>query len=88
MITIDWNHLFLVAATAVIASVAIIVLFSLGIRLLTNAEHAKTASKTGDAKALRVEAANRAAAYALFALSFGAVIFGVLLVIPGVIKGL
>lgn len=87
MINIDWNHLFLVAATAVGASVAVIVMFSLGIRLLTNAEHAKSASKKGDVKALRVEAANRAAAYALFALSFGAVVFGVLLIVPGLIKG-
>jgi hypothetical protein len=87
MITIDWNHLFLVAATAVVASLTVIILFSLGIRLLTNADHAKTASKKGDVKALRFEAANRAAAYALFALSFGAIVFGVLLVVPGLIKG-
>lgn len=87
MINIDWNHLLLVGATAIGASVGVIVLFSLGIRLLTNAEHAKSASKKGNVTALRIEAANRAAAYALFAMSFGAVIFGILLIIPGLIKG-
>jgi hypothetical protein len=87
MITIDWNHLFLVAATSVLAAVSVIILFSVGIRLLTNAEHAKKSHKGSDMKALRSEALNRAVAYVMFGLSFGTVIFGVLLVIPGVIKG-
>ena len=88
MITIDWNHLFLVAATGILASAAVILLFSLGVRLLTNAEHVKKSHKGDNMQALRAEALNRAVAYVMFALSFGSVIFGVLLVIPGVIKGL
>jgi len=87
MIAIDWNHLFQVATAAVVGSALVIVLFSLGVRFSTNADHVKGKASKGDAKALRLEALNRSVAYALFALSFGAVIYGVLLIIPGLIPG-
>lgn len=85
MITIDWNHLFLVAAAAIIGSAAVVTAFSIGIRLLVNADALRPSSAAGDASALRREALNRAVAYVFFALSFGAVVYGVLLVIPNLI---
>ncbi|MFM5904987.1 MAG: hypothetical protein ACKORF_02650 [Micrococcales bacterium] len=87
MITIDWNHLFQVALAALVGSASVMILFALGVRFSTNADHVKGKASQGDPKALRLEALNRSVAYVLFALSFGAVIFGVLLIIPGLIPG-
>ena len=87
MIEIDWTHLFQVAAAALIGSVVVMFLFALGVRFSTNADHVKSKASKGDAKALRAEALNRSIAYVLFALSFGAVIYGVLLIVPGLIPG-
>ncbi|MEY4743213.1 MAG: hypothetical protein RIR34_552 [Actinomycetota bacterium] len=88
MITIDWNHLFLVAFAALVGSAAVVITFSLGIRLLVNADSIKPKAASGNPKALRSEAVNRAGAYVMFALSFAAVIYGVLLIIPGVIPSI
>jgi len=85
MIVIDWNHLFMVAFAAVIASALVVSLFSLGMRLLVNADSVRAVAATGDSVALRKEALNRAGAYVLIALSAAAVIYGVLLIIPNLI---
>jgi len=85
---IAWNSLFNVFGAALVATAAIVILFSYGVRLLVNAENAKTNAANGDVKALRSEAANRAGAYALFALSFSAVIYGVLLIVPNLIPSI
>ena len=85
---IAWNNLTYVAFAALVATLLVVLLFSLGVRLSVNADHFKKAGLSGHVKALRAEAFNRAVSYALFALSFGAVIFGVLLIIPGVIPGI
>ena len=85
---INWTNLYYVAAASLVGSIAVILLFSLGMRMLVNAEHAKAKAATGDVKALRAEAANRAASYALFALCAAAVIYGVLLIVPGVIPAI
>jgi len=82
---IAWNNLFYVAAAALIASALVVSLFSFGIRFFVNAETAKALASKGDVKALRVEAANRALSYAHFSLGFGAVIYGILLIVPNVI---
>lgn len=85
---INWSGLFSVLFAALVGTAIVVTMFSLGVRLFTNAEHSKAKAAKGDAKALRAEAASRAAAYALFALSFGAVIYGVLLIIPNVIPAI
>jgi hypothetical protein len=85
MFNIDWNHLFQVAFAAIVGGAAVVSLFSLGVRFLVNAESAKTNATTGQLVDLRKEAAFRALAYVMFAVSFGAVIFGVLLIIPKLI---
>ncbi|MEN9714886.1 MAG: hypothetical protein RJA35_353 [Actinomycetota bacterium] len=85
---ISWNSLFSVAGAAVLGTLLVVTMFSLGIRLFMNAEHLKPKAAKGDVKSLRAEAANRAASYALFALSFGAVIYGILLIVPNVIPAI
>jgi cytochrome oxidase assembly protein ShyY1 len=85
---IAWNNLFYVAIAALIATALVVSLFSFGIRFFVNAETAKVKASAGEIKALRTEAANRALSYALFALGFGAVIYGVLLIVPGVIPAI
>ena len=85
MITIDWQHLGMVAGASIFGSALVVALFSLGIRLLVSANGAKAKAEKGDMQALRSEAANRAGAYALLALSAGAVVYGILLIIPNLI---
>ena len=85
---IAWNNLFYVAIAALAATAIVVSLFSFGIRFFVNAETAKVKATAGDLQALRAEAANRALSYALFALGFGAVIYGVLLVVPNVIPAI
>ena len=85
---IAWNNLFYVAAAALIATALVVSLFSFGVRFFVNAENAKAKASKGNAAALRAEAANRAVSYVLFALGFGAVIYGILLIIPGVIPAI
>ena len=79
---IDWNKFVLVAGIAIGASALITAIFSLGIRALSNADFIKAGAKKGDISALRRESANRAVAYALFAISFGAVLYGIYLIVP------
>jgi hypothetical protein len=67
-ITIDWNSLILVAATAIGASALLVTLVSVGIRLFTNAQNAVVKAK-GKKKS---NAASKEIAYQLAALLFGA----------------
>lgn len=85
---INWSGLSAVAAASVLGSLAVVLMFSLGIRFLVNADHARAKATNGDAAALRGEAWNRALSYVFFALSFAAVIYGVLLIIPNVIPAI
>lgn len=78
---IDWNKFVQVAIAAVGFTTVIVAVFSLGLRLLTNAQLVAGAAKKGDAKAARVEFFNRIAAYSLFAVSSLALIFGLLLIL-------
>ncbi|MEN9749413.1 MAG: hypothetical protein RL149_491 [Actinomycetota bacterium] len=71
---IDWTKFEQVAIGAIGFTTFLVVAYSFGVRLLTNAQHMAPAAKKGDAKAGRLELLNRVAAYALFALS--AVVLG------------
>jgi hypothetical protein len=76
---IDWTKFYEVAVGAIGFTAFIVTVYSLGVRLLTNAQHVATAAAKGDAKASRSELYNRVAAYALFALAFVALAYGVFL---------
>jgi hypothetical protein len=74
---IDWNKFEMVAIGAIGFTSFMVVVYSFGVRFLTNAQNQEAAAKKGDSKAARSELANRIAAYALFALSAAVLAYGV-----------
>jgi hypothetical protein len=74
---IDWNKFEMVAIGTIGFTAFMVVVYSLGVRFLTNAQHQEAAAKKGNAKAARSELANRIAAYSLFALSAAILAYGV-----------
>lgn len=80
---IDWNSFLIVAAASLAFTLVIVATFSLGVRLLTNAQHMVADAKKGKKKAIQSEALNRMVSYMLFASCAAALIYGIYLVIPG-----
>lgn len=78
---INWNSLLLVASVAIGATVLIVSVFSLGVRLLTNARNIVENSKK-KAGTSPVEVISRALAYACFTVCAGAVLYGIYLIVP------
>jgi hypothetical protein len=78
---INWSSLILVASVAIGASVGLVTVFSLGMRLLTNARHIQenTKKKQGVKPA---EVINRVAAYLMFTICASAVVYGIYLIVP------
>ncbi len=78
---INWSSLILVASVAIGASVGLVTVFSLGMRLLTNARNIQdnTKKKQGVQTA---EVVNRIAAYLMFTICASAVLYGIYLIVP------
>lgn len=78
---INWSSLILVASVAIGASVGLVTVFSLGMRLLTNARNIQenTKKKQGVKSA---EVVNRVAAYLMFTICASAVVYGIYLIVP------
>ena len=78
---INWSSLILVATVAIGASVGLVTVFSLGMRLLTNARNIQdnTKKKQGVQPA---EVVNRIAAYLMFTICASAVLYGIYLIVP------
>ncbi|MEO0061067.1 MAG: hypothetical protein RL343_685 [Actinomycetota bacterium] len=78
---INWSSLILVATVAIGSSVGLVTVFSLGMRLLTNARNIQenTKKKQGVKSA---EVVNRVAAYLMFTICASAVIYGIYLIVP------
>ena len=74
---IDWNKFEMVAIGTIGFTAFMVVVYSFGVRFLTNAQHFESSAKKGNAKAARNELVNRIAAYALFALSAAILAYGV-----------
>lgn len=78
---INWSSLILVASVAIGATVGLVTVFSLGMRLLTNARNIQenTKKKQGVKSA---EVVNRVAAYLMFTICASAVVYGIYLIVP------
>ena len=70
--TIKWRELFLVSSASVLVAVLVSALFALGVRLITNAQHAVPGARKGKAADIRKEIINRVFAYISFTLSAAA----------------
>ena len=79
---IDWNKFLQVLEATIIFAVGVVGLFSLGVRLLTNAQHAVPGANKGKAAAVRSEVLNRLGAYVAFGLCLVALGYGIMLVAP------
>lgn len=79
---IDWGSFLVVAVASLGFTLVIVSTFSLGVRLLTNAQNLVSAAKKGKKRAVQGEALNRIASYMLFALCSAALLYGIYLAIP------
>lgn len=70
--TIKWRELFLVTSASVLVAVVVSALFALGVRLITNAQHAVPGARKGKAADIRKEIINRVFGYISFTLSAAA----------------
>ena len=77
--TIDWSKFETVALASIGFSSLVVIAYSLGVRLLTNAQHLEAKAVKGNKSAADRELVNRILAYALFALSAVAVIWAVVM---------
>jgi hypothetical protein len=80
--SINWSNLFVVAFTSIGAALLVVALFSVGVRLLTDARIAERNAKKGDDKAARVEAISRTFSYIAFSLCGSALLYGIYLIVP------
>lgn len=78
---INWNSLILVAVVAIGSSVGLVTVFSLGMRLLTNARNIQSNTKKS-AGTSPAEAINRIGAYLFFTICASAVLYGIYLIVP------
>ncbi|AIC47170.1 hypothetical protein [Rhodoluna lacicola] len=78
---INWNSLILVAIVAIGSSVGLVTVFSLGMRLLTNAQNINQHTKKKDGVKVS-EAINRIGAYLMFTICGSAVLYGIYLIVP------
>jgi hypothetical protein len=79
--SIDWHALFLVSSVAIGAAVFISLTFALGVRLITNAQHAVPGARKGKAVDVRKEIINRVFGYLFFTVagvSIATLLLGVL----------
>jgi hypothetical protein len=86
---IKWKELFLVTSVSIAVAVIVSALFAIGVRLLTNAQHAVPGARKGKAADVRKEIINRVFAYISFALSASALTAFLLgIVFPKVAKAI
>ncbi|MEN9713736.1 MAG: hypothetical protein RLZZ164_400 [Actinomycetota bacterium] len=76
---IDWSKFETVALAAIGFSALVVIAYSFGVRLLTNAQHLAAKAIKGNKSAADRELVNRILAYALFALSAVAVVWAVVM---------
>jgi hypothetical protein len=79
---INWVGFLTVAAVSITATVLVVALFSLGVRLLTTADNLVSATKKGNQRAISTEALSRTGSYVVFALCLAALLYGIYLVVP------
>lgn len=79
---INWLSFALVTGASLGFTMVIVITFSLGVRLLTNAENYAARAKKMTPRDVRLEVFNRSGSYVLFALCILALLYGIWLVIP------
>lgn len=86
MIEIKWDSLLQVFLASLIFTVLIVSAFSIGVRLLTNAQNAVPGARKGKTKDIQKEVINRIFSYMAFSICVAALLFGIYLVDPALPK--
>ena len=81
-ITINWESLAQVFFAAVGFSTGIVGSFAIGVRLLTNAQHAVPGARKGKSKDVQREVVYRVLSYAAFSVCISALLYGIYLIVP------
>lgn len=82
LININWDSFLLVLLAALGFTTLIVACFSIGVRLLTNAQSVAGKARKGNAKAMQRESLSVVGAYLAFAICLSALAYGIYLVIP------
>lgn len=78
---INWESLILVASVAIGSTIGLVSVFSIGMRLLTNAQNIQSRTKKG-VGVKPAEVYNRIGAYLMFTICSSAVLYGIYLIVP------
>lgn len=81
MIEIKWNDLIMVAGTSIGVTALVVTLFAIGVRLLTNAQHAVAGKGKSKHKSASKEIAFRVAALLSFALASAVMAYGLYILV-------
>jgi hypothetical protein len=81
-ITINWSAFIQVLAAALGFTTLIVACFSIGVRLLTNAQNVSSKARKGNSKAQQSESLNLVGAYLTFAICISALAYGIYLIVP------
>ena len=81
MIEIKWNDLILVAGTAIGAAAIVVTFFSIGIRLLANAQHLAIAGKGKKKDTFAAQVAYRLSAVLSFLVSSSVMMVGLYIIV-------
>lgn len=82
LINVNWNSFLLVLAAALGFTTLIVACFSVGVRLLTDAENVSGKARKGNAKAQSKESLSLVGAYVAFGICISALAYGIYLIIP------
>ncbi len=82
LININWDSFLQVLAASLGFTTLIVACFSVGVRLLTDAQNASGKARKGNSKALQKESLSLVGAYLAFAVCLSALAYGIYLVIP------
>lgn len=81
MVEIKWNDLIMVAGAAIGVSALVVSLFAIGVRLLTNAQHAVTGKGKNKGQSVSKEIAFRLTAVIAFALASSVLAYGLFILV-------
>jgi len=82
LVNINWTSFLLVLGASIGFTTLIVACFSLGVRLLTDAQNVSSKARKGSQKAQQIESLSLVGAYVSFAICLCALAYGIYLVIP------
>lgn len=82
LINVNWNSFLLVFVASLGFTALIVACFSLGVRLLTDAQNVSAKARKGNSRAQQKESLSMVGAYLAFGICVSALAYGIYLIIP------